>query len=466
MSVATPVTPASRRIVPAIARHATPILIAQLASMSTAIVDTLITARVSPVDLAAVGIGAGLYMSVMMAGAGVVQGLTPIAAHHVGAKRFQDLPATFQQGLWLCLMLALVGSLILAMPDWLLRISHVGPEVATRTRAYLAVLALALPGTLVYRTSGGMLNALGRPRMLMFLGLGNALSHVLLAPALAFGWLGLPALGAVGCAASVAINTSLLAVISLVYLARSAVSRELGLLRHWQAPRVTLLIEHLKLGVPIGLSTFVEMSSFALIGLLVAGLGTDAVGANRLLGNFAGTCYMLPLSISIATLALVGQAAGAQDWARVRRTALAGMLLGCSISVLVGLALWWLHVPLVEASVPDPGVRAAAFGLVGLIALYQLADAAQTIAAQALRGLKITAWPMLVHILSFWGVGLAGGWHLCYRGLSGLGIAPQGLAGFWQAGVASSSLAAVLFAGLLLAALRRHPPSKPIQDLA
>ncbi|MDP5240336.1 MATE family efflux transporter [Uliginosibacterium sp. 31-16] len=442
-------------ILRAIAKHASPILIAQLASMSTAIVDTLITARVDTIDLAAVGIGAGLYMSVMLAGAGVVQGLTPIAAHHVGAKRFEQLPATLQQGLWLCLALALVGSLILATPDWLLTMNDVSPAVAERTRAYLAVLALALPGTLVYRACGGMLNALGRPRMLMFFGLANAGSHVLLAPALAFGWLGLPALGAVGCAASVALNTTLLAIIGLVYLARSPVSREFKLLRHWSGPRWSLLAEHLKLGLPIGLSTFVEMSSFALIGLLVAGLGAEAVGANRLLGNFAGTCYMLPLSISIATLSLVGQAAGARDWARVRRTAGAGMALGCTISMLVGITLWLLQTPLINASVPDPAVRNAAWGLVGLIAFYQLFDAAQTIAAQALRGLKITTLPMLVHVFSFWGVGLAGGWWLCYRGVDAFGISAQGLAGFWQAGVASSGVAALLFTGLLWATLRR-----------
>lgn len=445
----------------ALLRHASPVLIAQLAGMSTAIVDTLISARVSTLDLAAVGIGAGLYMTVMLACAGVVQGLTPIAAHHVGAKRFEQLPATLQQGLWLCLALALCGSLILALPDWLLTMNHVSPAVAERTRAYLAVLALSLPGTLIYRACGGMLNALGRPRMLMFFGLANASSHLLLAPALAFGWLGFAPLGAVGCAASVAINTTLLALSSLLYLGRSRMSRDLGLLKNWCGPRWPLLAEHLKLGLPIGFSTFVEMSSFALIGLLVAGLGAEAVGANRLLGNFAGTCYMLPLSISIATLALVGQAAGAQDWPRVRRTAGAGLLLGGGISVAVGLLLWALRGPLVAHSLPDPAVQASALGLVGLIALYQFVDAAQTIAAQALRGLKITTMPMLVHVFSFWGVGLAGGWWLCYHGLATLGIAPQGLAGFWQAGVASSGMAALLFAGLLWIALQKHRTDTP-----
>ncbi|WP_254048289.1 MATE family efflux transporter [Uliginosibacterium sp. TH139] len=436
----------------AILAHAGPILIAQLASMSTTLVDTLISARVNTVDLAAVGIGAGLYISVMLAAAGVVQGLTPIAAHQVGARQFDRLPATFQHGLMLCALLALGCFAILATPGWMLTMNAVSPEVAERTRAYLFILALSLPGTLIYRACGGMLNALGRPRALMFLGLANAVSHALLAPALAFGWLGLPALGAVGCAASVAINTSLLAIAGLLYLARSEVSRDLHLLRGWQRPQFKQLAEHLKLGLPIGMSMFVEMSSFALIGLLVASLGAEAIGANRLLGNFAGTCYMLPLSISIATLALVGQAAGAQDWPRVRRTALTGLFLGCSISSVIGLLLWLFAGPLVHGFVPDPAVQNMALGLVVLIALYQFCDAAQTIAAQALRGLKITTLPMLGHILSFWGVGLAGGWWLCYHGWS----APLGLAGFWIAAVASSGLASVLFGAMLAFALQRR----------
>lgn len=438
-----------RSLIRELLAHAGPILIAQLASMSTTLVDTLVSARVSTLDLAAVGIGAGLYISVMLAAAGVVQGLTPIAAHQVGAKQFERLPATFQQGLWLCLILAAIGMLILMTPGWMLDANDVAPDVTSRTRLYLAVLALSLPGMLIYRACGGMLNALGRPRALMYLGLTNAASHALLAPALAFGWLGLPALGAVGCAASVALNTSLLAVLGLIYLARSRVSRHLELLRHWQGPSWRLLKEHLKLGMPIGMSMFVEMSSFALIGLLVASLGAEAVGANRMLGNFAGTCYMLPLSVSIATLALVGQAAGAGDHARVRRVAITGMTLGCSISVLVGLLLYLFAGPLVRGFVPEPGVQQAALGLVVLIAFYQLFDSAQTIAAQSLRGLKITTGPMLGHIASFWGVGLAGGWWLCYHGWS----EPLGLKGFWIAAVGSSSLASVLFCSMLWLAI-------------
>lgn len=435
----------TRGLVRPLFAHAGPILIAQLASMSTTIVDTAISARVSTIDLAAVGIGAGLYLTVALAAAGVVQGLTPIAAHQVGAKALDRLPATFQQGIWLCLFLSVLSMLILLTPGWMLEANSVAPDVAARTRIYLAVQALGLPGMLIYRACGGMLNALGKPRALMYFGLANAASHGLLAPALAFGWFGLPALGAVGCAASSAINTTALALLGLTFLLRSSTSAHLHLLRGWQGPKWSLLREHLRLGLPIGMSMFVEMSSFALIGLLVASLGAEAVGANRLLGNFAGACYMLPLSFSIATLTLVGQAAGAGDWPRVRRAAVTGLALGGVIATIVGIVFCLFSGPLVRSFVPDSGVQEVALGLVALIAFYQLFDAIQTISAQALRGLKITTGPMIGHIISFWGVGLAGGWWLCYHGWS----EPLGLAGFWIAAVGSSLLASILFGSML-----------------
>ncbi|MDB5800689.1 MAG: efflux family protein [Rhodocyclales bacterium] len=445
----------TRALFGALLAHASPILVAQLASMSTTVVDTIIAGHVGTIDLAAVGIGSGIYISVMLALAGIVQGLTPIAAQHFGAGRIAQLPACFQQGIWLAGILGMAGAVLLAFPDWLLHASSMTMQIEVRTHAYLSMLALALPGTLIYRTCGGMLNALGRPRMLMYLGLGNACVHVLLAPALAFGWFGTAPLGAVGCAVSNVVITTLLAIAGMAYLARSKHCRTLHLLTGWQAPSAAKIGEILRVGLPIGMSAFVEITSFALIALMVAPLGPVAVGGHRILGSFGGVCYMLPLSISIATLAMVGQAAGAQDWSRVRKTIRVGLLLGVGSSTCLALLLWASGDALIRAYTPDPAVQTLAISLIALIAFYQLFDAVQTVAAQALRGLKQSMGPMTIHILCFWGIGMAGGWWLCYRGARLLGIAPLGLGGFWWAATIATVVASVMFAVLLKIALRR-----------
>ena len=64
-----------------------PVLIAQAAVMANGVIDTLMAGRLSSIDLAAVGIGASIYITIIMALMGVLLALTPVVAHHYGAQR-------------------------------------------------------------------------------------------------------------------------------------------------------------------------------------------------------------------------------------------------------------------------------------------------------------------------------------------------------------------------------------------
>ena len=183
---------------------------------------------------------------------------------------------------------------------------------------------------------------------------------------------------------------------------------------------------------------------FTFIALFVAQLGTQVVAGHRVVANLAGICYMLPLSLALATLPCVGQAAGARDWRSARVSALAGVCVAGLVSTAFGAALWCGRTALVDAYTDDPVVRGVGLSLIAYLAAYQVFDAVQTVAAHALRGYKITFLPMLVHVAAFWGVGLAGGWWLAFRAPR-----PMGAAGFWLASLLSLVFAAVFLGWLL-----------------
>src|SRR5690606_15458715 len=140
------------------------------------------------------------------------------------------------------------------------------------------------------------------------------------------------------------------------------------------------------LGLPMGFSTFIEITSFTLIALFVARLGAEAVAGHRVVANLAALIYMLPLAMSIATLVLVGQAAGAHDWARARATVKVGLWLTGGFATTIGALLWIVREPVVRLSTDDAAVGAIALGLIAYICLYQVFDAVQTVASHALRG--------------------------------------------------------------------------------
>ncbi|RBH47458.1 multidrug efflux MATE transporter NorM, partial [Pseudomonas sp. MWU13-2860] len=110
--------------------------------------------------------------------------------------------------------------------------------------------------------------------------------------------------------------------------------------------------------------------------------------------------------------------------------------------------------PIMRMYTPDPRVIAMGATLLLFAAVYQLTDAAQTIASGALRGYKLTTVPMIIHILSFWCVGLGLGITL---GLTDwLTPKPMGVFGFWTALVISLSVAALFLTRYLAGESRRR----------
>lgn len=437
----------------AIVGHAWPVLIAQVSAMGMMLIDTLLLGHVSAVDLAAIAVGGGIYISVVMALAGVLQALSPIAAQHFGRGAPEAAVGAFWQCLWLAQLLALPGTALLLAPDALLALSTLPPEVEAKTRAVLAVLGLGLPVALAYRSFYAFCNAAGRPRPLMVISLLATAAHAPLAYALVHGLLAWSPLGAVGCAVSTVLVSLGALVAAALYLRFGDGVAHVAVYAHACGPHWRRFGEFLRLGLPMGLSNFVEISSFTLIALFVAPFGATVVAGHRIVANLAALAYMLPLSLAIATLARVAQAAGAQDWPRCRQAAGAGMLLAAGASTLLGAALYAVRDRIVPPYADDPAVVAVALALVGYVALFQLFDAIQTVAGFVLRALKVTVLPMLLHVLCFWGIGLAGGAWLAHRGWPVVGE-PLGVAGFWLAALLATVVASVAFGQLIRRVLR------------
>lgn len=438
----------------AIVRQSLPVFIAQLASMGMMVIDTLLLGHYGAVDLAAMAVAGGIYISVVFALVGIVQSLGPIAAHHLGAKEAGKAVDAFWQGVWLAVMLAVPGVCFLYWPDALLGLSRLEPAVDALTRELLRCLAWGVPLALLYRTFASYTNALGRARVLMVIGLLVTTLHGFLASALVYGWGDVLPHGALGCAISSVVVNAVSLLGAAYYLRRAGGDGAAAVFSRVSGPRWRAFGEFFRLGLPMGLSNFVEITSFTLIALFVAPLGAAVVAGHRIVGNLSAIIYMVPLSIAIATLTRVGRAAGAQDGARCEVAVKVGLILATSVSTLVGVALALAAGFLVPLFSDDPAVTSIALSLVIYVALYQLCDAFQTVAGYALRGLKVTVLPMLIHLVAFWGVGLAGGAWLAYH--SGLGVS-----GFWLAAVFSTVVASAAFAVLLRRALRTRSLAQP-----
>ena len=420
--------------------NAWPVLIGQWASIAFGVTDTIMVGHLSPQDLAAMALGSSIYASVFVGLMGVVLALTPIAAQHFGAKRLEEIGKTWMQGVWLALWLTVFGDIAMAFPDVWLVMSPVDNGVASRVASYLHALMFALPAALVFRTVYSLNVAVSRPKVTMTINLLGLALKIPLNYALVYGHFGLPALGAAGCGYATAIVMWTSCGVALFAMSRDRFYRPLQIAFAW--PRWTYQRELLRLGLPMGLSYVVEVTSFTFMTLLVASLGTAVTGGHQIAANLAGLCYMVPLSLSVATSALVGQSIGAQDALGARRITRAGLRVTATIALVMCVSLWFARPAIVQLYTNDPAVTGVALSLLAFATVFHFFDAMQGIAGFILRAYKHAIAPMLVYTVSLWGIGLIGGWWIAFHPV--IGGAPLGAKGLWGAACVSLATAAIV----------------------
>ncbi|MDR3323900.1 MAG: MATE family efflux transporter, partial [Zoogloeaceae bacterium] len=76
-----------------------PVLVAQMVSIGMMVADTVIVGRYSTGHLAAVAVGSGLYVTLMLGLGGVLQALAPIVGQRYGANQRGQIGADMRQGL-------------------------------------------------------------------------------------------------------------------------------------------------------------------------------------------------------------------------------------------------------------------------------------------------------------------------------------------------------------------------------
>jgi MATE family multidrug resistance protein len=443
-----------------IARHAGTVLAGQFAVMAFGVTDTIVAGRYAQGALAALSVGSAIYISVFVSLIGGLQALLPIWAELHGAQRQSEVGRSVRQALYLCGGAIALGMAVLLMPGALLRWTGVPEAMRGDVEAYLRVLAFSLAPALLFRVFSTLNQGLGKPQLVTWVQMGALAVKVPLSVWFAFGGAGLPAMGVVGCGwATLVVNWSMLAIAAWL-LRTQAFYRVYGLWARIEAPDWQQLRRFARLGIPGGLSVLVEVTSFTLMALFIARLGTTASAAHQIASNLTAVAYMVPLSLSIATSARVSYWLGAGDATAARRACARGFEMTLAGAALVALLMATLRGPLGRVYSDDPAVVALAGTLLLATSVYHLADATQTFCVFVLRCFRVTVAPLLLYCGLLWGVGLGGSYVLAYRGI-GPWPAMQSPLAFWLMGGAALMLTALLFTGLLWRTIKRARPQPP-----
>lgn len=441
-----------------ISQHAGSVLVGQLAVMAFGVADTVIAGRYSDAALAALSVGSALYISVYVGLIGIVQALLPIWAEMHGARKHAAVGQSLRQSLYLCGVITAVGMTALLFPGPLLRWAQVPELMRGDVQRYLTVLAFAFAPSLLFRVYSTFNQSLGKPLLVTGLQVGALLVKVPLSIWLVAGGAGLEPLGAVGCAWATLVVNYLLLGLSVVMLRTQALYKPFRIWQRMERPDWRQIGDFARLGVPGGLAYMVEVTSFTLMALFIARLGTVATASHQIASSAAAVLYMMPLSMAIACSARVSFWLGANRPDNAKRVVVLAIkltaLISIALSAIVLIANQWLA----GFYSGNPEIVAIGAALLTWVAFYHLADALQALCAFLLRCYRVTLTPLVLYGVLLWGLGLYGGYRLTYEGLAGR-VATQSASSFWAASTVAISLVAICLLALLWHAVRKSLPA-------
>jgi len=422
---------------------AIPIIIAQLAHTAMGFVDAVMAGRVSPRDLAAVALGNSIWVPVFLLMTGILLATTPKVAQRFGAGEQADIGPLVRQALWLALAVGGCAAALLWNAEIVLTQMNVDPALIEPSMGYLRAVACGFPAVALYHVLRCFSDGLGHTRPSMVLGLCGLALNVPLNYIFIYGKFGLPAMGGVGCGWATALVMGFIFLGMLGWVKWAPAYQSSKVFSRFDWPHGAVLKRLLSVGMPIGIAVFAESSIFAVIALLIGGLGAAVVAGHQIALNFSAMVFMIPYSLGMAATVRIGQALGRGEPRAARFAAGVSVATALAYACLSASLVLLLREQIAQIYSPDPAVIAVAMTLLVYSALFQFSDAIQVTAVGALRGYQDTRVTMLLTLFAYWGIGLPVGYAL---GLTDWLGTPSGPSGLWQGLVVGLTCAAAMLA--------------------
>lgn len=380
-----------------------PILVAQVSTAGVTFINTTMAGHAGADDLAGVSVGAGLFYPLLASIIGLLMAGTPLMAQLIGRKERESLPFIVRSGMVIGLSVwALFTAAYFFFIDDLLASLALEAAVEHIARYYLMTmigvvffLALMIPLRCLTDTAGSTSISM---KLFLLAPVINGIFNYLFI----YGHGGMPALGGIGAGLATMMTYGFLLGLFLLVVMKS---KDLGGRQIFAslALRSKDLREYLVVGVPSGLSIFMEMSLFSLIIVFLSRYGTDALAAYQIADNFASLVYMLPVSCSMALTIFIATAVGAGDMTLARRYKKAGFVVAMGGAMMTASFTVLFRNSIGSVYTDDAAVALIAGQFLIYSAGWQLFDAISTPIQGILRGLKDTRISFVLMVLAYWG---------------------------------------------------------------
>jgi MATE family multidrug resistance protein len=410
-----------------VALFSIPIVAGQIGQMFFGIGDIMVAGRYSNEVVAALGVATGIFAPFIMVGLGITYAVSAIASQRRGkGQKLEDLIgssllAIHIAGAFLLISLfTLIFNLdVLALPE----------AINSKVVTYLYWAGASLFPVMLFQVFKEYLQAyddtyFANGTILVFNIINIGMNIVLM-----FGFGPIPELGIKGAAIATLISRSLMAVVIYRYT-----------IKKHPFPFISskgTVKSVLSLGIPISLSTLIEVSLFSVVTVLIGKMTVTASASHSIVLNLASLTFMVPLALASVASVKVGGAYGKEDPRELLQYTQATEFLAVTFMCFTALCYFLIPDLLLRFATSDPALLKYGASMLVFVAFFQIPDGIQVTMSGVLRGMGVTKEVMFFALISNWVIGLPVGHYFAVtRGMEA--------AGYW-AGLATGLTVMCLF---------------------
>ena len=295
-------------------------------------------------------------------------------------------------------------------------------------------------------------SGIGRTRVVMIADLSGAALNVPLSWALIFGNLGMPEMGIAGAALGTIVATVFTIGIFLCFYLSPKHKSKFFVAQSLRLDR-GIMRRYLRLGMPSGLESFMNTSSFNLFLLLFQSYGVVQGAAMAIVFNWDMLSFIPMIGLNIGVMSFIGRLVGGGHMQRANQVISSGFIVGLGYSGVLAVLFFVFRENLVDVFRTSGenfvAIRELAGDMMIGLVTYMLADATILVAGGVLRGAGDTRWIMITSISVHWIMLLAQ--------YAVIVVYDYGPRVSWWVFVAMLVILGVLYLGRLVGGTWRHP---------
>ncbi len=405
-----------------------PPLVNQLVQVSYNIIDSIWLKTYAETAIAVPRQIWPLIFLTFMIGMGFSIANLAMISQYVGAKRYKEADKVASNLYFFLVFLGIgFGVFFYLAKEYILAyVMHVPPEIYSWSVSYASIVSLGVPFGMMSFAFTTILQAVGDTKTPTIIQSASALMNIVLDPILIFGFtitlpgltIVVPAMGVAGAAAATVISRAVTTSIGMYLLVRGY----RGIRIEYTGLKIdpVWLINSLKIGGPVILLRIANVSSFAVLQILVNLFGVEAATAYSIGFIVINLSDAILWGFSRAVSVIVGQNLGAGRYDRAREAVYKALMIVLVATTIGSAIVYLLRDPLVSWFTQNLTIHAMATRLVEIFGLSIPFFAMFFISMSVGNGSGHTIPPSVIGLIRLWGVRIGLGYLLAFK--LGLGI--------------------------------------------